>query len=50
MLRNGLDWLAVPACGVLGGLAGGLFSRIVILMARGLPDRIYVNGYPVLHH
>jgi H+/Cl- antiporter ClcA len=37
MLRNGLDWLAVPLCGVAGGLAGGLFSRIVILMARGLP-------------
>jgi H+/Cl- antiporter ClcA len=38
-LRNGLDWLAVPICGVVGGLAGGLFSRIVILMARGLPGR-----------
>jgi H+/Cl- antiporter ClcA len=37
MLNNGVDWLAVPLCGVLGGLAGGLFSRIVILMARGLP-------------
>ncbi|HZP74538.1 MAG TPA: chloride channel protein [Pseudolabrys sp.] len=37
MLRNGVDWLAIPACGVIGGLAGGLFSRIVIIMARGLP-------------
>jgi H+/Cl- antiporter ClcA len=37
MLRNGVDWLAVPLCGAAGGLAGGLFSRIVILMARGLP-------------
>ena len=36
-LRNGIDWLAVPLCGVAGGLAGGLFSRIVITMARGLP-------------
>ena len=37
MLRTGVDWLAVPACGVVGGLAGGLFSRIVIVVARGLP-------------
>jgi len=37
MLRNGIDWLAIPLCGVVGGLAGGLFSRIVIMMARGLP-------------
>lgn len=35
-LRNGLDWLAVPLCGVAGGLMGGLFSRILIIMARGL--------------
>lgn len=34
-LRPGMDWLAVPLCGVAGGLAGGLFSRIVIMMARG---------------
>jgi H+/Cl- antiporter ClcA len=40
MLRNGTDWLAVPLCGVAGGLAGGLFSRIVIEMARGLPGTV----------
>ncbi len=39
-LRNGIDWLAIPACGVAGGLAGGLFSRILITMARGLPGAI----------
>jgi H+/Cl- antiporter ClcA len=39
-LRNGLDWLAIPLCGVAGGLAGGLFSRILIIMARGLPDGV----------
>jgi H+/Cl- antiporter ClcA len=37
MLRHSTDWLAVPLCGVFGGLAGGVFSRIVIAMARGLP-------------
>jgi len=34
MLRNGTDWLAVPLCGVVGGLAGGLFSRLIIEMSR----------------
>ena len=38
-LRNGLDWLAIPFCGVAGGLAGGLFSRILIAMARDFPTR-----------
>jgi len=39
-LGTAVDWLAVPACGVLGGVAGGAFSRIVITMARGLPGSI----------
>lgn len=30
-------WLAVPVCGVVGGLFGGLFSRILIECGRGLP-------------
>jgi H+/Cl- antiporter ClcA len=38
MLRNGIDWLAIPACGVVGGVMGGLFSRIVIMMARGFAN------------
>ena len=37
MLGHGADWLAVPLCGVAGGLAGGLFSRVIIATARGLP-------------
>jgi H+/Cl- antiporter ClcA len=40
MLRNGVDWLAVPICGLACGLAGGLFSRIVIAVARGLPGAL----------
>jgi H+/Cl- antiporter ClcA len=35
-LARGADWLAVPLCGVAGGLAGGLFSRVVIGVARGI--------------
>ena len=30
-------WVAVPICGVVGGLLGGLFSRILIEFGRGLP-------------
>lgn len=33
-LAHGFDWLAIPLCGVFGGAMGGLFSRIVITMAR----------------
>jgi len=47
MLRNGTDWLAVPLCGVVGGLAGGLFSRVIIEMARGIPGRL---GQSVKRH
>ncbi|WP_454627160.1 chloride channel protein [Bradyrhizobium cenepequi] len=39
-LSRGIDWLAIPACGVVGGLMGGLFSRIVITVARGLPGSV----------
>jgi H+/Cl- antiporter ClcA len=49
MLRNGADWLAIPVCGVVGGLAGGVFSRLVIEIARGFPGRLgqLVKGYPL---
>lgn len=40
MLHPGVDWLAVPLCGVCGGLAGGLFSRALITVARGLPGSL----------
>ncbi|MCP1851204.1 MULTISPECIES: chloride channel protein [unclassified Bradyrhizobium] len=48
-LRNGTDWLAVPLCGIAGGLAGGLFSRILITMARGFatPVGSAIKRYPV---
>ncbi len=39
-LARGVDWLAIPLCGVVGGVAGGLFSRIVITMARGLDNPV----------
>ena len=47
MLKNGVDWLAIPLCGVAGGLAGGLFSRLVITVARGVPG---VAGRAIRQH
>jgi H+/Cl- antiporter ClcA len=40
MLHNGLDWLSIPVCGIVGGFVGGLFSRIVIIVARGVPGTV----------
>jgi len=36
------DWMAVPVCGVVGGLTGGMFSRVLILFGKGLPGRMGV--------
>ncbi len=40
VLPFGRTWMVVPICAVIGGLAGGLFSRILILFTRGLPGRV----------
>ncbi|MBS0528271.1 MAG: chloride channel protein [Proteobacteria bacterium] len=49
MLGHGMDWLAIPFCGVVGGLAGGLFSRLVILIAQGVPGKLgpLVKRHPI---
>jgi len=39
-LPFGRAWVAVPVCAALCGLAGGVFSRILILFARGLPGAV----------
>ena len=39
-LDFGAGWVAVLACSVVGGLAGGLFSRALITAAQGLPHRV----------
>ncbi len=50
VLDWGLRWSAVLLCGLLGGLAGGLFSTALLLMARGLPGRwgLFLARRPVL--
>jgi len=35
ILPIGRSWLIVPLCGIVGGLAGGLFSRAVIAFSTG---------------
>ncbi len=49
-LRNGIDWLAIPMCGVVGGVMGGMFSRVVITMARGLANPMgrAIKRHPLL--
>ena len=43
------DWVAVPVAGISGGLLGGIFSRIVVLVAKGLPGRTgrWIKRYPM---
>jgi H+/Cl- antiporter ClcA len=36
----GEGWIAVGVCGVAGGLAGGIFSQLLVLSSRGLPGRL----------
>lgn len=42
-----VGWLAVPVCGVVGGLLGGLFSRILVEFGRGIPG---VAGRGIKRH
>ena len=37
VLPLGLAWIVIPVCAVICGVAGGLFSRILILFTAGLP-------------
>ena len=49
-LRNGADWLTIPACGIVGGLMGGLFSRIVVMLSVGFvhPVGRAIKSHPFL--
>jgi H+/Cl- antiporter ClcA len=48
-LNIGAGWFAVLVCGVCGGIAGGLFARLLLLAARGLPGRAgrFVMRHPI---
>jgi H+/Cl- antiporter ClcA len=49
-LPLGRGWIAVPVAGVVCGLAGGIFSRILVEFGRGLPGRLgsLIRDYPVV--
>lgn len=49
-LTWGWQWVAVALAAVVGGLAGGTFSRCVVLFSDGLPGRIgrAIKSHPVL--
>jgi H+/Cl- antiporter ClcA len=42
-------WLAPLVCGLVGGVLGGLFSRILIRFSRGWPGRLgrWMRAYPL---
>jgi len=40
VLPLGTAWIVVPVCAILCGLAGGVFSRVVLLFAGGLPGAV----------
>lgn len=44
-----LGWVAVPVCGAIGGLFGGIFSRILIEVGRGLPGAAgrFIKNRPI---
>lgn len=46
-LGSATGWVMVPLCGIAGGLAGGVFSRILVTFGRGLPG---VAGRTIRSH
>ncbi len=49
-LDLGKGWLTIPICGIAGGAAGGVFSRILIVASRPLPGLLgaLMQNKPVL--
>lgn len=50
VLPLGPAWVVVPVCGIVGGLTGGLFSRILILFGNGLPGAVggFIWRHPIV--
>ena len=48
-LPFGVGWFAVPVCALLGGLAGGCFSSLLLLFARGIPGGAgrWLRSHPI---
>lgn len=39
-LQEDQGWIAILLCGAVGGIAGGIFSQLLIVFSRGLPGRL----------
>ncbi|GAB6855152.1 chloride channel protein [Asaia astilbis] len=46
----GTAWIAVLTCGIVGGIAGGTFSALLIRFSRGIPGRIgaLIKAHPII--
>lgn len=47
-LPIGTAWMAVPLCGVIGGLSGALFSRILVAVPDYIAKRILLRRHPIV--
>jgi H+/Cl- antiporter ClcA len=49
MLRFGTGWLAVPVVGFVGGILGGAFARLLVMLPPKFPGRVgrIVNARPI---
>jgi H+/Cl- antiporter ClcA len=49
-LAIGIGWVAVPACGIAGGLAGGVFSLTLVTAGRGFGGGLgrFVMRHPLV--
>lgn len=49
-LPIGTAWMAVPLCGVIGGLSGAVFSRVLVTVPDALPQSIgsWIKRHPVI--
>lgn len=43
-------WIAILICALVGGILGGIFARVLIAFARGLPGRagVFMREHPVM--
>lgn len=47
-LPIGTAWMAVPICGVIGGFAGALFSRILVAVPNFAAKHIWMHRHPIV--
>lgn len=48
-LPFGTAWLAIPVCGVIGGVTGAIFSRVLVALSAALPPttRTIIRSHPI---